>query len=170
MLGVASLSPSLSSTNVDILACIEAIRINSSAVVAMILLIPSNSGESSSLVGSHQGASCMLGSGLLRRALAMLDAAQSLQLLPHLQACCTSALKVRCILWRHSVPECVWLPQDLQRNDPNIMVLNNKHHRRIMHPAREAEVGACAEQGQGIGLAAHRHMGWGSCDGAARAL
>ena len=69
----------------------------------------------------------MTGSQLLRHALAMLSAAESLQLLPHLQACCTCTLKVRFILRRHGVPESVRLPQDLQRNGPGIMVLTNKH-------------------------------------------
>ncbi len=87
----------------------------------------------------------MLGSQLLRHALAMLAAAQSLQLLPHLQACCTSALKVRFILRRHSVPERVWLSQDLQRSNSGIMMLKNKHPRQSAQVDSKSEAGACAK-------------------------
>ena len=111
------------------------------------VLIPSKVGEISGLAGSRQGAICMFGSQLLRHALAMLAAARSLQLLPHLQACCTSALKVCFILRRHNVPERVRLPQDLQCNNPGIMVLNHKHQWRILRPDREAEVEPALNKG-----------------------
>ena len=88
----------------------------------------------------------------------LLSAVRSLQLLPHLQACCMSALKMDFILRRHTVPECVWLPQDLQRNCPCIMLLRNKQQWQNARLDREAEAFPPQMRQEGIGSALCRGL------------